>query len=139
MVYFYKTIQLIISSTYHNTEGQDSWLYIISNGIVQWGCASKSNIAIMQRYQSKILRLITNAPWYVNNQTLHTDLQIPFVHTVFQDHIRKHRNTLESHPNPLVEPILHSEHNRSTLAYRNLLYNAFWLLIKEIKKKIYNN
>ena len=34
------------------------WTY----GIVLWGCASKSNIAIMQRYQSKILRLITNAP-----------------------------------------------------------------------------
>ena len=83
------------------------WTY----GIVLWGCASKSNIAIMQRYQSKFLRLITNAPRYVNNQTLHTDLQISFVHTVFQDHIRKHRNTLESHPNPLVEPILHSEHN----------------------------
>jgi len=66
----------------------------------------------MKRYQSKILRHITNAPWYVNNQILHTDLQISFVHTVFQDHILKHRNTLESHPNPLVEPILHSEHNR---------------------------
>ena len=80
--------------------------------VVLWGCASKSNIAVTQIYQSEILRLITNAPRYVNNQTLHTDLQIPFFHTVFQDHIRKHRNTLESHPNPLVEPILHSEHNR---------------------------
>ena len=85
-----------------------TWTYNIGLS----GCASKYNIAIMQRYQSKILRLITIAPWYVNNQTLHTDLQIPFVHTVFQDHIRKHRNTLESHPNLLVEPILHSEHNR---------------------------
>ena len=84
------------------------WTY----GIVLWGCASKSNIAIMQRYQSKILRLITKTPLCVYNQTLHTDLQIPFVHTVFQDHIRKYRNTLESHPNPRVEPILHSEHNR---------------------------
>ena len=79
------------------------WTY----DIVLWGCASKSNIAIMQRYQSKILRLITNAPWYVNNQTLHTDLKIPFVHTVIQDHIRKHRNTLESQANPSLEPILH--------------------------------
>ena len=84
----------------------------ISNSLILWGCASKSNTAIMQRYQSKILRAITNAPWYVNNQTLHTVLQIPFVHTVFQDHICKDRNTLESHPSPLVKPILHSEHNR---------------------------
>ena len=91
-------------------ETKKKCFYLIK--VVLWGCASKSNIAIMQRYQSKILRLITAAPRYVNNQTLHTDLQIPFVHTVFQDHIRKHRNTLESHPNPLVEPILHSENKR---------------------------
>jgi len=80
--------------------------YLEIHGIVLWGCASKSNIAIMKRYQSKILRLITNAPRYVNNQTLHTDIQIPFVHTFFQDHIRKYRNTLEKHPSPLVEPLL---------------------------------
>ena len=80
--------------------------------IVLCGRASNSNIAMLQRYQSKILRLITNAPWYAKNQILHTDLQIPFVHTLFQDHIRKHLNTLETRPNPLVEPILHSEHSR---------------------------
>jgi len=28
-----------------------------------------SNIDIIQRYQSKMLRSITNAPWYVTNQT----------------------------------------------------------------------
>jgi hypothetical protein len=43
------------------------WTY----GIELWGCASPSNIAKIQRYQSKILRLITNAPWFVTNQTLH--------------------------------------------------------------------
>jgi hypothetical protein len=31
---------------------------------------------ILQRYQSKILRLITQAPWYVTNQILHRDLGI---------------------------------------------------------------
>ena len=30
-----------------------------------WGCATKSHIAVIQRYQSKLLRSITNAPWYV--------------------------------------------------------------------------
>jgi hypothetical protein len=37
------------------------WAY----GIELCGCASKSNIAIIQRDQSKILRSITNAPWCV--------------------------------------------------------------------------
>jgi hypothetical protein len=85
------------------------WTY----GIELWGCASKSNIAIMQRYQSKILRKIANAPWYVTNQTLHTDLQIPYVSTVIHERINKHRISLATHPNPLVEPMLHPEHNRS--------------------------
>ena len=38
-------------------------------GIELWGCASKSNTAIMQRAQSKILRTVTSAPWYVTNHT----------------------------------------------------------------------
>ena len=84
------------------------WTY----GIELWGCASKSNIAIMQRYQSKIPRTIANAPWYVNNQTLHTDLQIPYVSTVILERINKHRIALATHPSPLVEPMLHPEHNR---------------------------
>jgi hypothetical protein len=39
------------------------WTY----GIELWGCASKTNISIIQRLQSKILRAMTNAPWYVSN------------------------------------------------------------------------
>jgi hypothetical protein len=31
----------------------------------------------IQRYQSKLLRIITNAPRYVTNHTLHSDLHIP--------------------------------------------------------------
>ena len=49
------------------------WTY----GLELWGCASKSIIAVIQRYQSKLLRSITNAPWYVSNHTLHSDLHIP--------------------------------------------------------------
>jgi hypothetical protein len=39
------------------------WTY----GIELWGCTAASNIDIIQRYQSKMLRSITNAPWYVTN------------------------------------------------------------------------
>jgi hypothetical protein len=53
------------------------WTY----GIQIWGCAKPSHTQIIQRLQSKILRLITNAPWYVSNCTLHNDLYIPFVVT----------------------------------------------------------
>jgi hypothetical protein len=47
------------------------WTY----GIELWGCASKSNVNIIQRFQSKTLRMIMKAPWYVTNQTLHADLR----------------------------------------------------------------
>jgi len=84
------------------------WTY----GIELWGCASKSNTAIMQRAQSKILRTITNAPWYVTNHTLHTDLNIPYVSAVINERINKHLGKLESHPNPLVETLTQPTRNR---------------------------
>jgi hypothetical protein len=79
------------------------WTY----GIELWGCANKTNVAIIQRYQSKVLRIITHAPWYVSNQTLHTDLRMPYVTTVREIYARKHRETLEHHPNPEVKPLLY--------------------------------
>jgi hypothetical protein len=66
----------------------------------------------MQRYQSKLLWVITNAPWYVTNHTLHTDLHFPYVRTVIHDRINKHRTTSASHPNPLMWPLLQPAHNR---------------------------
>jgi hypothetical protein len=84
------------------------WTY----GIELWGCASKSNIVIIQRYQYKLLRTMINVPWYVSNHTLHTDLRIPYVHMVFQERIAKHCTTLTSHPNPVLEPLLQPTYNR---------------------------
>jgi len=52
---------------------------IWSYGIELWGCASKSNIVIMQRSEPKILRAIANALWYVMNHTLHANFNIPYV------------------------------------------------------------
>ena len=39
------------------------WTY----GMELSGCATKPNIAVIQRYQSRLLRTITIAPWYVSN------------------------------------------------------------------------
>jgi hypothetical protein len=43
-----------------------------TNGIELWGCASKSNIAVIQRCQSKILTAIVDALWYVTNDMIHS-------------------------------------------------------------------
>ena len=82
----------------YKTVLKPTWTY----GIELWGCASTSNIAVIQRYQSKLLRTITNAPWYVSIHTLHQDLRVPTVRKVFQERTATHRSALDSHPNPLV-------------------------------------
>jgi hypothetical protein len=49
------------------------WTY----GIQLWDTTSNSNIEILERFQSKVLRLIVDASWYVSNSVIRMDLQIP--------------------------------------------------------------
>jgi hypothetical protein len=51
------------------------WTY----GIQLWGTASTSNIEILERFQSKVLRMIVDAPWYVPNSLIQKDLSCPTV------------------------------------------------------------
>jgi len=51
------------------------WTY----GIQLWGTASNSNLEILERFQSKVLRIIRDAPWYIPNTVIKRDLQIPTV------------------------------------------------------------
>jgi hypothetical protein len=51
------------------------WTY----GIQLWGTASTSNIEILERFQSKALRMIVGAPWYVPNTVIRRDLHTPTV------------------------------------------------------------
>jgi hypothetical protein len=37
------------------------------------------NLEILERFQSKVLRIIRDAPWYVPNTIIKCDLQIPTV------------------------------------------------------------
>jgi hypothetical protein len=84
------------------------WTY----GLELWGCASKFNISIIQKSQSKILKMIVDAPWYVSNATLHTDLGISYVQDVIHKKCNKHHATLEAHENPLLKTLLVREENR---------------------------
>jgi hypothetical protein len=80
-------------------------------GIQLWGTASNSNIEILERFQSKVLRLIVNAPWYVPNSVISKDLRIPSVKAEisrFGSHYDVH---ISVHPNELIasltEPPIH--------------------------------
>jgi hypothetical protein len=74
--------------------------------------SSKSNISIIQKSQSKILRMIVDAPWYVSNATLHVDLGISYVQDVIHQKCNKHHTTLETHESPLLKTLLIREENR---------------------------
>lgn len=78
------------------------WTY----GIQLWGTASTSNIEILQRYQSKTLRLISNAPWFVNNNNIHNDLGVPKIHSEIVRYSTNYLNRLSYHPNILAINLL---------------------------------
>ena len=71
------------------------WTY----GIQLWGSAAKTNIDILQRFQSKVLRMIVEAPWFVSNETIHRDLKVCYVHDEIKKCSEKYLKRLEIHPN----------------------------------------
>jgi hypothetical protein len=71
------------------------WLY----GAVLWGCASKTNIDVIQRCQNSILRSIVNAYRYERNDAIHRDLRIATVAEVIRDAATKHEERLSRHTN----------------------------------------
>ena len=74
------------------------WTY----GCQIWGSAAKSNINYVQVVQNRVLRIITDAPWYVSNETLHKDLRIELVSEVIQRHSALLATSMRLHSNPLV-------------------------------------
>ena len=84
------------------------WTY----GIQLWGTAATSNIIILQRFQSKILRIITKAPYFSSNSRIRQDLGMPTV----QDEIKlcstKYMARLQNHPNDLAANLACLNENR---------------------------
>jgi hypothetical protein len=66
------------------------------------GSASISNIEILERFQGKVLRMTTDAPWYVPNMVLHQDLQITSVKEEIHRFSTQYRDHLYTHPNNLT-------------------------------------
>jgi hypothetical protein len=74
------------------------WTY----GIQLWGTASTSNIEIPERFQSKALLMIVDAPWYVLNTVIRRDLQIPTVKEEICRYSSQYSARLSAHPNDLI-------------------------------------
>jgi uncharacterized membrane protein len=98
------------------------WTY----GLELWGCVSKSNISIIQRSQSKILRMIADAPWHVSNAKLHADLDISYVQAVIHQKCNKHHTKTETHETPLLKILLaRVERLKETGQFTDLRYRGF--------------
>jgi hypothetical protein len=65
------------------------WTY----GIQLWGSASISNIETLERLERIVLRLITDAPWFVPNTVHRQDFQI---------------TSVKEEIHPIQGPLLHS-------------------------------
>jgi hypothetical protein len=74
------------------------WTY----GLQLWGNAKKSNLNKIQTFQNLALRKLLNAPPYVSNHTIHSDLKMPLVHDEAKIYYKRFHHHLLSHPNPLV-------------------------------------
>ncbi|KAJ4443356.1 hypothetical protein ANN_05024 [Periplaneta americana] len=77
------------------------WLY----GCSLWGSASISQIKRIQTFQNRALRIITGAPWYIRNETLHSDLDLAKVETVLHSSYTRLYATLSTHSNSLINQI----------------------------------
>jgi hypothetical protein len=64
--------------------------------------ASTTNIEILERFQSKVLRMITDAPRYVPNTVIQKNLQIPTVKHKISRYSYNYSKRLSVHPNELI-------------------------------------
>ena len=71
-------------------------------GIQIWGAAKNSNINILQSFQSISLCVITSAPWFVSNQSLHNNLKILTLPELASQSYKKLYTAIINHQNPLI-------------------------------------
>jgi hypothetical protein len=74
--------------------------------------ASTSNIEILERFQSKVLRMIVDAPWYVLNSLIRRDLSCPTVNEEIRRYSSHYGDRLHTHPNHLAVNLLRLPDNR---------------------------
>jgi hypothetical protein len=77
------------------------------------GTASTSNIQILERLQSRALRMTVHAPWYVLNAVIWKDLQTPTVKEEMHRYSSQYSALLSAHPNGLVVNLMELPDNKT--------------------------
>jgi hypothetical protein len=100
------------------------WTY----GIQLWGTTSTSNIEILERFQSKALRIIVDATWYVPNNHILRDLQMTSVKEEICRSSNQYCIRLTTHPNEQILTLMEIPGNRRLRSHvLNDLPNKFLL------------
>jgi hypothetical protein len=89
------------------------WTY----GIQLWGTTANSNIEILERFQSKVLRLTVDDPWYVSNSVIRKDLQIPTVKEKIRRFSSRYAARLRVHPTELIATLTEPPTNKRLRRY----------------------
>jgi hypothetical protein len=87
------------------------WTY----GIHLWGTASTSNIEILESFQSKTLRMIVDAPWYVSNTVIRRDLQLLTVKEEIRRYSSQYSSRLSTHLNDLIVNLIGNFPKRTSI------------------------
>ena len=90
------------------------WTYAVQ----LWRSASDSNIEFLERFQSEMLRKITNAPRYVPNAVIKRELKVLSVRQEVRNYSVTYRQRLDDNPNRGVKTSLQTTHyNRRLKRY----------------------
>jgi hypothetical protein len=76
-----------------------------------WAFAGLKFINRLQIAQNKTLRAITNAPWFVRNTTLHSDLNLETLQTHILKLTKQFYSSINNHPNTSIKDLLQYDIN----------------------------
>ena len=71
--------------------------------VAPYGAQHPQHTLKIQRFQNRVLIPITDAPWYIRNNTLHSDLNITDEATTIDITYTKLHITMRNHTNPLFQ------------------------------------
>lgn len=67
-----------------------------------WCYTSKTQLQKLERFQSKVLRIAANAPWFVRNEQLRSDFALDSIAKIVHDTARKTYEKAATHENSLI-------------------------------------
>jgi hypothetical protein len=99
---------------------------VLIYNLQQYNQAYVDNIKRIQSLQSKVIRKIASAPFYICNHLLHKDLNVPFVSDLATSRYKSFHTSILNHENPLVQELTSANLPQSP----PLLYQKMhWLLL----------